>query len=611
MAVSAAEPVALTNPGFEEGLTGWIQASSGEISVDEEVRHGGEAGLQLSGQDNQNPWVAQGIAPVQPLAQYQLAAFARGAQEQPPAMAAVKIEFYDAHNENISGYYGTLATAPDGSWQQVQVNAPADETAAKAAIIVRLLGPGTVWFDDVEFSMVQPPPPVVVKPQHLTVPAAQQSKLALELKLTRATKEVPAFHFHIHGPLLEPETIPVAANLERANDQQFEAILNVPELSAGVYELVVADENKHRQGSTHLVALPIDSRSPNLSAEGELMVDDQPFFPIGLYHVNMEDCSQVAAAGFNCIEGPATDDAEELKAALDAAAEAGLKVVVPLFADGTKGLEDRQLSPQWFQECERHPAVLILKMVDEPDLRPDLYAAVAMMLLRLRASPITKPLQITVAHPAQYERWAPLCDVLEVDPYPLPNKPLSLVSDFVSRGRSAVAPDQGLMALLQAGWSVDLSTQPTVQQARTMMYLALMDGAQGIFWYCLRDPGWDLTTTPLWEHFPTINEELATLGQVAVQGAEVADIKCTEKNVIVKGFRDQDRLYILMINDSDEAVAGRLRVPVRITKTIWLRTQEELHSRSRTIDFTLPPGGAETAVATISQDTGDVAAGEG
>ena len=612
MTVSAAEPVALTNPGFEEGLTGWVgprELNTGQVSVDNQTSHSGEASLRISGQDNENPWLAQGIAPVQPLAQYQLAAFARGAPEQPVAVAAVKIEFYDAHNQNISGYYGTLVTATDGSWQQVQVSAAADETAVKAAILLRLIGPGTVWFDDIEFSMIQPPPAVVVKPQYLTVPASQQSKLALELKLMQPTEEVPAFNFRIAGPLLA-EPLSAKAALERANDQQFEAILNVPELPAGVYELVVTDEDKYRQGSAHLVALPADSRSPGLSAEGQLLVDGQPFFPIGLYHVDVDDYPQVAAAGFNCVQGPVTDNVEELKAALDAAAEAGLKVVVPLLANGPKELEARRFSPQWFQECEQHPAALMLKMVDEPDLRPNLYAPVAMMFLRLRASQITKPLQITVAHPAQYQRWLPLCDVLEVDPYPLPNKPLSLVSDFVSRGRSALEPGQALIALLQAGWTVDLATQPTVQQARMMMYLALLNGANGIFWYCLRDPGWDLTTTPLWQQFAQINEELATLGQAVLGGEAVADIKCTEENVAIKGFRENGKIYILLVNDSDEPVEGRLRVPVRVAETSWLRTGEGLRSRARTIDFTLPPRGAETVVATIFQDVNDVEAGE-
>jgi len=270
--------------------------------------------------------------------------------------------------------------------------------------------------------------------------------------------------------------------------------------------------------------------------------------------------------------------------------------------DDANTSENLQVSAEKVQEFARHPAVLLWKMVDEPDLRPDIYPEVAKVYLRLQTIPRHQPLQITVANPAQYQRWVPLCDVLEVNPYPLPDKPLQLVGDFVRRGRSALEPGQGLLALLQAGWTADLSTQPTVEQARMMMYLALMNGADGIFWYCLRDPGWDLTTTPLWEHFPKINEELATLGQAVVRGEEVPDIKCTEENVIVKGFRDQDKLYILMINDSEEAAEGRLQIPLRITEASWLRSGEQLRSTAIVINFALPPQGTETIVATVSPE---------
>ncbi len=594
---SATEVLSVTNPSFEEGLSGWIgprEFTSEQISVDEQVSHSGEASLRICDEDYENPWLAQGIAPLQPMAQYELAAYVRGHPEKRPVMAAVKIEFYDAQNNNISGYYQMLATAVDGSWQRLAVSAPADETVVKAAIALRLLTRGTVWFDDIEFIMTQPPPAIVVIPYYLITTASQRGELGLQLQHSQAPEDLPALHFWITGPLL-PEPLEVEAHLERANERTLEAIVKVPELPAGVYELVITSENKEPQGAASLVALPGAGESIGSAARGKT------FFPIGLYHVSVDDYAQVAAAGFNCVQGPATDSIEELKAALDAAAQARLKVIVPLYDDATIA-ENLQASAEKVQEFARHPAVLLWKMVDAPDLRPDIYPEVAKMYLRLQAIPRHQPLQITVANPAQYQRWAPLCDVLEVNPYPLPDKPVQSVGDFVTHGHSALRPGQVLLALLQAGWTADLVTQPTVEQARMMMYLAVMNGADGILWYCLRAREWDLTQTPLWPHFPELNQELATLGQVMLRGEALADIECSEKNVTIKGFRDNDKIYLLLVNDTDQAVEGRLRVPVRITEATWLRTGEKLRSSSRTIRFTLPAQGAETVVTTVFAD---------
>ncbi len=596
---AAAAPAIITNPGFEEGLTGWVQAGefpSDQLSVDSEVKHGGQASLRISGKDNQNPGLAQGIAPIQPQARYRLAAFARSREGEAPALAAVKIEFYDAQNHNISGYYGTVSAASDGTWHPVEVIAIADEAAVKAAIVVRLIGPGTVWFDDVEFIMTEPPPLVAVVPRELTVAASEAEEIGIELRLPQAPEQTPSFRFFISGPRL-PEPLSVQASVQRANEQVFDALVSIPELAPGVYELVITDQEKKAQGKASLVSLPAEHQPRGLSEDGHLVADEKPFFPIGLYHVNGDDYAQVAGAGFNCVQGPYCANAQQLKEAIDAAQQAGLKIAVPLY-NQTNVPPDPQAAVQKVSELAGDPTILLWQIGDEPDLRPDLYPQIADLYLRLRAIPDHQPLQITVAHPAQYRRWAPLCEVLAATPYPLPNKPLSVVSDFVSQAHRAAGPGQGIIALLPAGWSSDLSTQPTLQQARRMMYLALLNGACGIFWYCLHDPGWDLMTTPLWSQFGQIDQELGQLASVVLSGQRVADIECTAENVILHGFRAEDTIYILMVNNTQQPAEGRVQVPSDIAAAHWLGSGQEIDSRARVITFSLPAQAADTMVVT-------------
>ena len=131
-----------------------------------------------------------------------------------------------------------------------------------------------------------------------------------------------------------------------------------------------------------------------------------------------------------------------------------------------------------------------------------------------------------------------------------------------------------------------------------MMYLAVLNGASGIFWYCLHDPGWDLTTTPLWSEFGQINQELGQLAPVVLSGQRVADIECTAENVILHGFRAEDNIYILMVNNAQQPAEGRVQVPADIAAAHWLGSGDEIDSRGRVITFTLPAQAADTMVVT-------------
>jgi hypothetical protein len=110
--------------------------------------------------------------------------------------------------------------------------------------------------------------------------------------------------------------------------------------------------------------------------------------------------------------------------------------------------------------------------------------------------------------------------------------------------------------------------QPTFAQARVMLYLALINGAKGIFWYSYSDPGWKLPDTPLWNRFEDLNKETAALAGPIMLGAEPAGLKVvsgtpdTPVGVLQCLAREHSgKLYVLLANPSDKPLQVTLTPP--------------------------------------------------
>ncbi len=617
-----AEPQALPlkNPGFEQDTTGWAlsaAAETAEFAVDEAIAHGDTASLRVSAPNNESPWAAQRVDNLQGLAEYRLATWVRSAEGK-SAVAAVKIEFYEANGQNISGWYGRIATGEDGTWQTVEVAATAEATVVSAVILVRLFGPGTLWFDDVEFSTVRPGPEILALPHDIVVTAGQPAAAKFDIRLTNPAAEAPPLAFVIASDRLAGP-INASARLDRANDREFGVLLSVPALLPDLYALKINRTDSETGGEANLVAIPANRRPATLREDGVLLVDGEPFFPILIYHVNPDDYQAVAGAGFNTVQGLPTHNLDKLRAMLDAAEQHNVKVIIPLYHN-MKVRENLVESVRKTKRFDAHPAVLAWKIMDEPGIHRGMREPVMEAYARLKALNPQKPLLLTVCS-GMPGRWVDFLDWLEIDNYPLPARPMQDVANLTTQAVSACQPGQMISTTLQAGWTTDLSTQPTVAQARMMMYLAIIAGARGIGWYSYRDPGWHLAETPLWEHFPAINAECAQLGAAIVNGKPVK-VRCSHENVQFRGVRWNDKLFTIVANNTDEPLATRIQLPTPASTANWLRASDEparpdiplrLSRDGRGIMLTLPAGECATIVsvsAKADQPAADDSAGE-
>jgi len=614
--VTDVELVPITNPGFEEGAKGWSfkkRYETQEIAVDRTVSHSGDASLRISGGEGENPWAAQRVDNLRGLTEYRLAAKVRSPEGE-SAAAAVKLEFYDANNHNVSGWYGKIRTETDGTWQTVERTATAQDTVVSVAIIVRLYGPGTLWFDDVELSVVTPGPALLALPNDIVATAEQASTVSFDVQLSQPAEKMPPLAFAIKSARL-PAPVRPEARLDPANDRVIGVLLSVPALPPDLYSLEIMRGDTSEVGTANLVAIPANRQPETLRDDGVVLVEGEPFFPIEIYHVSTGHYEMLAAAGFNVMQGSNTHNLDSLQEMLDTAQEHGVKVMMSLYGD-MKVRENLEHSVAKIKRFNDHPAVVGWKIMDEPSIHSGLREPVMEAYARLKALNSTKPFLLTICNPSQFGRWADFCDWLEVDYYPLPNGVMDYCRSFTIGALAALEPWQMMHTTVQAGWHPNLDNQPTVAQARMMVYLALIGGAKGIGWYSFRDRGWELDKTPLWEHFPAINAETLRLGTAVVNG-EVIDVPCSDERIQCRQIKWDGKLYTMVANNSEESISARIQLKVVCTASEFLHAGTDLaesgmalrlSNNGRAVMFTLPAGGCDTIVSVLAD--GEEPAGE-
>jgi hypothetical protein len=258
-------------------------------------------------------------------------------------------------------------------------------------------------------------------------------------------------------------------------------------------------------------------------------------------------------------------DTASFKASLDQAQKYGLAVDVPFYGGGQvrKNLAN---SLEKIQKFADHPAVLCWKIIDEPDITSNEGVATEVpgAYRAFKAADPNHPIELTMANDATLGFWSNFCDIVQIDRYPVRSatEPADLtpVASFSRNAISVMEPWQNLTFDVQSGWTLDLGTQPTVPQARSMVYLALTSGAKGIFWYSMTEgSGWDLTKTPLWPHMKDINGEIKTISEPILNGESVP-VQTSSLQVHVMGKKYQNKLYVYFTNPTTKDIDVTFRV---------------------------------------------------
>ncbi len=547
------------NPSFDNGLNGWVIPGAATIDYDAKQGKGSPGSLKIVGGPSKSFAYQIGV-PVEPDTMYELRAWVKG-EKGLDIDAALKLEWYTDRGINTSGKYGHLLTKGSDEWQLIRLIGKSDKDTSKVSIYLRVYGTGTVWFDDVvlrEFNegfmlekrlMGIESSESVIHPVSLRIfnSENQYNNLVIKLKKDSFNKE-----WSVENPTIKEI-------VDQPDAKLYTWHVPFSKLAPGIYDMTLKmpeiDPDYEEQA---VLKVAIENRKPkNLSETGNFIVNGKPFFPIGLYHVSPEKYSLIAEYGFNAVQGTPTYDSNVVRNNLMLAQKAGIMVDQGLYYRGS--IKERfEYYKAAIRKNKNHPNLLNWKIIDEPNKRgdkmiPEVFEAYAEYK---KIDPDT-PILLTIGPEMYvYEMWAKSCDIFQVDPYPIPEFPLTMVSDHVTAAKEVLQPWQNLTDVLQAGWLPGPTpdqplNQPTKEQARSMVYLALINGAKGIFWYSMEDPGWDLTLTPLWKDFKAINQETAWLGDIVMNGEPIDCLANKKGDLQYAGWRYEDNIYVFATNSDD------------------------------------------------------------
>lgn len=276
----------------------------------------------------------------------------------------------------------------------------------------------------------------------------------------------------------------------------------------------------------------------SVAPDGNIVLNGQPFFPIGIYHVSwignrqggkaVPDLQLAADAGFNVFH--ATIDARpDTQQLLDAAAARGVYVIgeTPWPDDGPGGFVNA-----WKDE----PAMMGWLLADDfnaPYAGPAYNHPPAQVAARRAVLAALAPQQLGYASGGSYPgyriaEFAGTMDVMGFQSYPLgaQNGPdeyaLQENVDSFDWVRDQLAGTGQTFVANPQAYKWGGSRYPTPHEARNLLYAPLLRGAKGVIWYTMwegSDRYLPKTAPDLWAALPELNRETATLAPFLLHGA--------------------------------------------------------------------------------------------
>lgn len=164
-------------------------------------------------------------------------------------------------------------------------------------------------------------------------------------------------------------------------------------------------------------------------------------------------------------------------------------------------------------------------------------------------------------HPVWSVQWNPswllqeahTTDIVGADSYPVPDNPITWVSDVVDKAMKAGKPLWFVPQLFD-WWN---KRPPTKEEMRAMTYLATNHGAQGLIYYSYFDIRGDDDYQERWDAVREIAGEIDQLKDVflSIEETNEDDIVCDNPNIDFKLMRKADTYYLFAVNIAQEFLA--------------------------------------------------------
>ncbi len=320
---------------------------------------------------------------------------------------------------------------------------------------------------------------------------------------------------------------------------------------------------------------------------GFMKVDGKPFFPIGIYNLRTrlgtpddkvaeitEDIMQQAkAAGFN---STVLYDYEpsNLMPLLDSCQRNDIKAFVypTVPFDKLKRIETPDEIRKAIDIRRNHPAVLGWYVVDEPEgigLAPA--EAVRDVYQIIKEYDQDHPCELVIMSTRASREYRSATDIMWADPYPLPDWPVTLVSDVVSGSIANIEKDKPMWLIAQAyDWTafntgkLTKPHRPNPDETRCMTYLGLVNGAKGMIYWAHTAGKYYIRDYP--EHWDAVKRMAKELGVLtpalttpSITGKLSTSTKPTAIQTMLK--KVDGEWYTFAVNSSTAECSESFRLP--------------------------------------------------
>ncbi|MCC6442848.1 MAG: hypothetical protein IT210_05250 [Armatimonadetes bacterium] len=304
-----------------------------------------------------------------------------------------------------------------------------------------------------------------------------------------------------------------------------------------------------------------------------LIVNGLPYFPFGFYSDRDPAASlagEEAPQGFTLLspyqgsaKGRSESDWESIRAYMDRAAALGMKVNYHLMGTATLPPSEEKwaLLKAEVEMFRDHPALLSWYISDEPDGQGIAPALLEESYRFIKNLDPYHPITIVLMSPSRVKDYLKCMDILMVDPYPIPNAPVTRVSEWADTMNRAANYRMPLWIVPQAfGGGEWWAREPSAREERVMTYLALIHGATGIQYFVRRAPVGNPISPSLWSECRRLALEGAELASALL--SEEPRLKAASSGAIHAAAR-YDRGYAVVLAANTENRPGPLKIKVQ------------------------------------------------
>lgn len=318
----------------------------------------------------------------------------------------------------------------------------------------------------------------------------------------------------------------------------------------------------------------LPERKVFVDAHRRLIVDGQPFFPLGMYWggVKEPELSTYAKGPFNCLMPYGSPTPSQM----DACQAHGLKVIYSIkdFYSGTHwapaGMKTE--ADELAEITKRvglyraHPALIAWYTNDEMPLEMvDRLAARQRLMEDLDPD---HPTWVVLYQYDQVRSYLSTFDVIGTDPYPIPGKPAGMALQWTRMTRDQSYATRAVWQVPQVfdwgayrkGAERDKTRAPTLLEMRSMAWQCVAAGANGLVFYSFFDLFKMKDRDPFekrWSDVCAMAEEVKRYIPIILSAEPVPAVTCEGlSSVETRVWRSGSDVYLLAVNGSSEAVTA-------------------------------------------------------